>query len=537
MKRAVEPNSVGSESASESEGTSTLAYVDPPPHLRDEDNPISGVRKLPAPEHGAPEAAERHEVGAYRLIEPIGEGAMGHVYRAEHMLLGRVVAIKMLRSELTCDDACVRRFLAEARAVNLIKHPHVIDVTDFACTPSGQPWFVMELLEGSDLSLAATREPLSLPRTLEIVRQLCEALTSVHTAGIVHRDVKPENVFLQQREGKDFITLIDFGIARLPDPTNADPRQEGLMGTSYYMAPEQAAASPIDHRADLYAVGSTLFELVAGIGSTPFRAEQLQQQLMDVMMTPAPRLSDRAKVPAIVRGDLDRLVARLLAKQPEDRPASAREVADELALIAGKLAAHTSGARSPKKKAPSRSRPRARRPAHAGNVRSSHTAIMLAAVAAAAAMWLATREGDWPRALRNAFSNEAPARSSEHVVTPMNAPTDLPVSTPVAPPAGSAQQAAGVEAAPDAARAPKPKRPLNRKGNRAEPAERAPDEAVAGEKAARASEQPSLMITPAEPIAPPPAPEPEPAPAPAPEPARERERSYDRDLVLNPFDR
>ena len=384
-------------------------------------------------EGGAP-----HRVGPYRLIERIGSGAMGHVYRAEHTLLGRVVAIKMLRAELTCDEACVHRFLAEARAVNLIKHAHIIDVTDFACTESGQPWFVMEMLEGSDLSLAASQEALSLARTLEIVRQLCDALVSVHTAGVIHRDVKPENIFLAQREGKDFVTLLDFGIARLPDPTSPDPMQEGLMGTPHYMAPEQVSASPIDHRADLYAVGSTLFELIAGVGRTPFRAATLQKQLMDVMMTPAPRLSDRAKVPANVREDLDRLVARCLAKQPEDRPASAREIADEIEAIVLKLEGRTSAAST---EVPTlrlsgsdavvvalpevaERRKRARRELRARRFWSSRSATVLSAVAAAAAMWIATSETSWAHALSKvtAWGAAAASHAPEHIVTPDEGP-------------------------------------------------------------------------------------------------------------------
>jgi serine/threonine protein kinase len=447
MKPAVPLKSVEwHEPAYKADGSTTLADAERPSLFDDEDDDDreSGVRARETMSL-LPEMAERdsspNHVGPYRLIERIGSGAMGHVYRAEHTLLGRVVAIKMLRAELTCDEACVRRFLAEARAVNLIKHAHIIDVTDFACTPSGQPWFVMEMLEGADVSLAASQEPLSLPRTLEIVRQLCEALASVHAAGVVHRDVKPENMFLAQRDGKDFVTLLDFGIARLPDPTAADPLQEGLMGTPHYMAPEQIQASPIDHRADLYAVGSTLFELVAGIGRTPFRSETLQKQLMDVLMEPAPRLSDRAMVPAIVREELDRLVGRCLAKQPSDRPSSAQEVADELVAIAAKLEGRVSSAQSAPSEVPTlmlrgadapvvslpevaaQKRKRARRELRVRRAWTSRGATVLSAVAAAAAMWIATSETSWAHALSRvtawrSAAAMASAATPEHVVTP-----------------------------------------------------------------------------------------------------------------------
>jgi serine/threonine protein kinase len=522
------------------QGPGTLSYVEARLPLRDEGEQGSGVRKIAeakgADRHSEP-ARDEQQVGPYRLIERIGEGAMGHVYRAEHTLIGRTVGIKMLRAELTGDEACVRRFLAEARAVNLIKHPHVIDVTDYASTPEGQPWFVMELLEGSDLSLAASHEPLSLRRTVEIVRQLCEALAAVHAAGIVHRDVKPANIFLRQRDGEDFVTLLDFGIARLPDPVNADPLQEGLMGTSYYMAPEQASASPIDHRADLYAVGSTLFELVAGIGRTPFRAEHLQQQLLHVMTTPAPCLSDRAHVPVTVRKALDLLVRRLLAKEPSQRPSSASEVADELARIAKKLTSNASSTpmRSKSDALVSRartieSRKRARRAAHARSSGTAAWAIVLSAIAATAAVWFATREANWAQAVTRALAGDdgaaKPSNGSEHVVEPMRAA-----------PVGSVPEAEAVEstlpvgksvgAIGDDSRNGKAQRA--RRAARAKP--RAESEASRKLEAsptpeAIVIEQPALTIEPAA--------EPEPQPEPKP-PVADDDSSIDRDVVLNPF--
>jgi serine/threonine-protein kinase len=545
------------------DGTGTLSYVEAHSPLRDEDEQGSGVRKIAEAKAAAalqsepaPDARDAQQVGPYRLIECIGEGAMGHVYRAEHTLLGRVVGIKMLRAELTCEDACVRRFLAEARAVNLIKHPHIIDVTDFASTPEGRPWFVMEMLEGSDLLLAASHEPLSLKRTLEIVRQLCDALAAVHAAGIVHRDVKPENIFLQQREGEDFVTLLDFGIARLPDPVNADPLQEGLVGTSYYMAPEQASASPIDHRADLYAVGSTLFELVAGMGQTPFRAEHLQQQLLQVMMTPAPRLSDRANVPAIVRKDLDVLVDRLLAKEPSERPSSASEVADELARIAKKLDPASSG-RSDAIAMPmpmlrksdalasrprtTESRKRARRAARTRSAGIARWAIVLSAIAAAAALWIATREANWAQAVTGAFSGDdgavKPTVVREHVVEPMRAAPVISVPEPEAIesplPVGTSVRAIGDDArkgdARRARRAPRAKPRAQSEASEQPEALPTPEPIVV--------EQPALTIEPAA------EPEPEPEPRPELEPKPELELpvaddgpSIDRDVVLNPFE-
>jgi hypothetical protein len=404
------------------------------------------------------------------------------------------------------------------------------------------------MLEGSDLLLAASGKPLSLQRTLEIVRQLCEALAAVHAAGIVHRDVKPENIFLQQRDGEDFVTLLDFGIARLPDPVNADPLQEGLMGSSYYMAPEQASASPIDHRADLYAVGSTLFELVAGIGRTPFRSEHLQRQLLHVMMTPAPRLSDRAHVPAIVRKDLDRLVDRLLAKEPSERPSSASEVADELARIAKKLTSKPISTPMLRKSDAMVSRPRAieprKRARRAARLRSAATArwaIVLSVIAAAAAVWIATREANWAQAVTRAFAGDdgaaKPSNGGEHIVEPMRA---APATPAAAQPVGSVPNAEGVERAlpvgksvgaigddsrkRDARRAPR----ATRAKPRPEPAASRKLEAIPRSEAI-VSERPTLTIEPAA--------EPQPEPQPEAEiPVADDDSSIDRDVVLNPFD-
>jgi len=547
MKPADQRKPVDSqERDSGAQGASTISYAEARSPLSDAHEQGSGVRKIAEATGAARDsepARDEQQVGPYRLIERIGQGAMGYVYRAEHTLIGRVVGIKMLRAELTCDDACVRRFLAEARSVNLIKHPHVIDVTDFASTPEGQPWFVMELLEGSDLALAAKGEPLSLQRTLEIVRQLCEALAAVHAAGIVHRDVKPDNIFLQQRDGADFVTLLDFGIARLPDPVNADPLQEGLMGTSYYMAPEQASASPIDHRADLYAVGSTLFELVAGIGRTPFRAEHLQQQLLEVLMIPAPRLSDRANVPAIVRKDLDLLVHRLLAKEPSERPSSASEVAEELARIAKKLDAPRSGNSNAistpmlRKSDAMVSRPRtiesrkrARRAARSRSDGTTFWAIVLSAIAAAAAIWIATREASWTQAVKRAFpADDGAAKSSngsEHIVEPMRAaPWDAPATPAAAQPAGSVPNADGVERALPVGKSVGAIGDDSRKG-KAQRARRATRASSRPQSEAIVIERPAQTIEPAA--------EPEPERPPEP-PVADDDPTIDRDVVLNPF--
>jgi hypothetical protein len=398
---------------------------------------------------------------------------------------------------------------------------------------------------------------LTLPRTLEIVRQVCEALAAVHSAGVVHRDVKPENIFVAQRDGKDFVTLLDFGIARLPDPTAADPLQEGLMGTPHYMAPEQVQASPIDHRADLYAVGSTLFELVAGVGRTPFRADTLQKQLMDVLMEPAPRLSDRAMVPAIVRQELDRLVERCLAKQPSDRPSSAREIADELVAIAAKLEGRVStaqadqpaqsdvptlmlrGGDAPVVSLPEvvETRKRARRALRARRTWSSRGATVLSAAAAAAAMWVATSETSWAHAMSRVSAwRSGSAVAAEHVASPADPEDTLSTATVTEPSVGVGESAALIAAVPktshvDVALAESELDALAETDEASQPsaALETDDEPRRARRAARAKaraereaafEQPALVITPS---------------SRAPEAAVDEAPSFDRDLVLNPF--
>ena len=206
----------------------------------------------------------------YRIVERIGEGGMGTVYAAEHVDIGRRVAIKILHAAYSNDPELVKRFRQEARAAAAIGHPNIVEVTDFGTTEDGRIYFVMEHLEGRDLAqvMSETRR-LPIERSVDITLQICQALHSAHEAGIVHRDLKPENIFLVTREGRgDFVKLLDFGVAinietvrrggsRLTTPGMA-------MGTPEYMAPEQATGQSIDRRIDVYATSVMLFEMLTG---------------------------------------------------------------------------------------------------------------------------------------------------------------------------------------------------------------------------------------------------------------------------------
>jgi serine/threonine protein kinase len=303
----------------------------------------SGVR--PRPDAGISALAGRGEgcgrmLGPYELVELLGKGSCGYVYRARHAVLQRSVAIKVLADELADDASSVARFIAEARAVNLLDHSHVLDVTDIAIAiaPGEVPWFVMELLQGADLAHRMTGEPMELLDSLRIMRDVCRGLDAAHRQGIVHRDVKPENIFLARIDGRDVVKLIDFGIARLPDALSAEPvMADEIIGTPYYMAPEQTGMRKVDHRADLYAVGAVLFELLTG--APPFCADDLPLLVQRLLHEEAPLASSRVVLPKAVCEDVDYLIARCLRKEPGERPPTAQAVIAEVDRIEQVLAA------------------------------------------------------------------------------------------------------------------------------------------------------------------------------------------------------
>ena len=274
--------------------------------------------------------------GKYLIKRLIGEGGMGLVYEAEHVEIGRRVAVKVLHAMYTRQTEVVARFRSEARAATRIGHPHIIDVFDSGTTVEGAVYFVMEYLQGRDLSqLVEDEGPLPAQRAIAIAREICQALMAAHKAGILHRDLKPENVFLIEREGrKDFVKVLDFGIAktmeavtervgRLTNPGVA-------MGTPEYMAPEQAAGLQIDARADVYAVGAILYEMMSG--RPPHEGAHIMEVLTrKATVAPTPLAVLRPDVPR----DLESLVMRTLAISPDLRPQSMQAMATELGKLSG----------------------------------------------------------------------------------------------------------------------------------------------------------------------------------------------------------
>ncbi len=266
----------------------------------------------------------------YRVQRLIGEGGMGRVYEAEHVEIGKRVAIKVLHPCYTQSADAVARFRREARAAARLGHPNIVDVTDSGTTPSGAVYFVMELLEGEDLGdLIAAGSTLPVERVIHIGVQLARALDAAHAAGIVHRDLKPENVFLVQRDGQDdFVKVLDFGIAHQMEGDELDKRltHPGMaMGTPEYMAPEQAAGQPADARSDIYALGAILYELLASV--PPHTGENFMEVLTKKSHTPARPLEELRPE---VSPELSSVVASALAIDPKARPVSMAALAQAL---------------------------------------------------------------------------------------------------------------------------------------------------------------------------------------------------------------
>jgi serine/threonine protein kinase len=279
--------------------------------------------------------------GRYYVRRLCGEGGMGRVYEAEHIDIGKRVALKILHPAYSQTPDLVERLRREARAASKISHPNVVDVTDSGTTPEGAFFFVMEYLEGIELGELIYREKrLSVRRTLMIGSQICRALQAAHEVNVIHRDLKPENVLILRRDGQaDFVKVLDFGIAKSGNDADADVGADGkmrrlthpgmTMGTPEYMAPEQAAGRPADPRSDVYAVGGLLYEMLSG--KTPFEGENFMEILHKKATTmPAPLSAVRNDVPP----QLEAIIMRAMAREPDERPRSMEDLDRELQNLA-----------------------------------------------------------------------------------------------------------------------------------------------------------------------------------------------------------
>jgi len=266
----------------------------------------------------------------YKVIERIGEGGMGAVYLGQHVTLGKRFALKVLKAEMSYDKTIVERFLREAKATSSIEHENVVDILDFGHTPQGSAFFVMELLRGQELAQLMEAGPVPWARAKPILIQVAGALAAAHQNGIIHRDMKPGNVFLIDRAGRsDVVKVLDFGIAKVDDGATLT-RAGVVFGTAGYMAPEQATGEDVDGRADMYALACLGFELLTG--RLPFTATHPLKMLSCHISEPAPSM--RSVAPDLhIPEAVDGVILRGLNKRPSDRFADMHEFAQALAAI------------------------------------------------------------------------------------------------------------------------------------------------------------------------------------------------------------
>src|ERR1041384_6399119 len=281
----------------------------------------------------------------YRVIEQVAQGAMGTVYRAERVKLGRIVAIKVLHDVLPHELSGRKRFEIEAMAMAKLEHPHCASVLDVGVY-SDRPYVVMDFVSGQNLKDLIATGPQPIGRATEILRQVLSGLAHAHELGIIHRDIKPANLVLSQKTGLgDHVKILDFGLARLHD-AGQNLTTGIVVGTPAYMAPAQIRGHQLDGRADLYACGVLLFELLTG--QKPFHSEA--DDPMEVcrmhLKAPIPRLED--KLPGGGFGELEAVVAKALAKDPGDRYASAQEFAAALDAAAARRPSRPSAAPVPR---------------------------------------------------------------------------------------------------------------------------------------------------------------------------------------------
>jgi serine/threonine protein kinase len=253
-------------------------------------------------------------IGNYRILEPLGEGGMGTVFKVEHVVLGRQYALKVLRSKVIERDAtAAQRFLREARAAARVRHPNIVDVFDFGHLPDGRPYFVMELCEGESLTDLIARGPLQAGDVVAIARQIATALAAVHDRGVIHADVTPSNALVTSQEPVH-VKLVDFGLASLAGESFHEEDSDFVLGTPAYISPEQLRGLPATDRSDQYGLGCVLFELLSG--RPPYQHDDLRELCMMHVQAPIPVVeSPHGPLPP----KLADAITTMLQKSPQQR--------------------------------------------------------------------------------------------------------------------------------------------------------------------------------------------------------------------------
>lgn len=387
--------------------------------------------------------------GRYTLTIRLGAGSMGTVYRAKQHAMGREVAIKILRSDRALDDASKARFLREARANSLLASPNTVTVFDFGQSESGEFYLAMELLEGESLGqrLARTKR-LPVDVAVDTARQALRSLAEAHAKGIIHRDLKPDNLFYARviggAEREEIVKVVDFGIAKMltntDGPMDVVETQAGtVFGTPRFMSPEQAQGKPLDPRSDLYSLGVILYQMLTG--RPPFTDDDAILVMARHIKT-APKPPSQICPEAAISPDVERVVLRALAKDPEDRPANAEAMAAELLQALENATSGSSGVRVSVTNAAGVRIPESMRPPpialpelrerRLSNVMLGGIFLALAVFAGAVAFLLGRTSPTSPDMVRP----PAPTLSASSAATPIpTPPTASPRSTPPVEPA------------------------------------------------------------------------------------------------------
>lgn len=268
----------------------------------------------------------------YKIESLIGKGTMGVVYRANQELIGREVAVKVLHSHLAADSEALKRFHQQAKAASRLNHPHIITLYDYGVIEGNRPYLVMDLLSGPTLShILEERTNLNAEEAAPIIKQICDALADAHKHGVIHRDVKPDNIVLEEHNNqKNWVKVVDFGIAKLvhgnEETLTRITRTGTVCGSPTYMSPEQFQGGEIDHRSDIYSLGCVLFEVLTG--RVPFMSVDLVGLMAQHVAEPPPKIS-AARPDLDFPPALEKFVDRTLAKNPDDRPQTMEAFCDE----------------------------------------------------------------------------------------------------------------------------------------------------------------------------------------------------------------